>query len=89
MYIEDTLDPRDGSFGVQRTDQEVCEKITKYYNPLFVPMHPKMKMTGSDGNTFVNTGFNEDSTPESYILEYDDQKGCTSNIGKYMCLGEV
>ena len=89
MYIEDGLDPRDGTFGIQRTDQEVCEKITEYYNPLFVPMHPLMKMKGSNGNTFVDTGFDEESTSDSYILEYDDRKGCRSHIGKYMCLGMI
>ena len=87
MEIVDGTDPRDGSFGIQRTDQEVCEKITEYYNPLFVPKHPLMKMTGGDGNmVFIDTEFEEEST-SSYILEYDDKKGCRNNIGKYMCLG--
>ena len=84
LRIDPELDPRDGSFGIQRSAQEVCEKITKYYNPLFVPKHPLMKTAA--GNTVV-TEFDEDSTVDSYILDYDDRKGCTNNIGQYMCLG--
>ena len=85
MEIVAGIDPRDGSFGVQRTDQEVCEQVTAYYNPLFVYQHPLMKMKNKA--TFIDTGFDEDSTASSFILEYDDKKGCRSNIGKYTCLG--
>ena len=87
MEIVAGIDPRDGSFGVQRTDQEVCEQVTAYYNPLFVYQHPLMKMKNKA--TFIDTGFDEDSTASSFILEYDDKKDVGAILGSiraWVCL---
>ena len=68
-------DPRDNSVpGLQRTKDEVCEKITKYYNPKFVLNHPLM-VNGTDANGM-----------STYAIDYDDTKG--RNTGTYQCLGK-
>ena len=73
-YYPDKLDPKNPSvLGLQRSKNEVCEKISDYYNPKFIPNHPLM----------VN-GLNEDGTTK-YEIDYADNKG--NYTGTYQCLG--
>ena len=59
---------------MQRTKNEVCQKITKYYNPLYI--QDKLKYYyGAEGTDFVP------------ILECDDVVG--GKEGEYYCLGMV
>ena len=68
------MDPRNNTVpGLQRSKNEICEQVTAYYNPNFIPNHPLMiNGTDSNGNT-------------AYALDYDDQKG--KHTGTYQCLG--
>ena len=73
-FDKNGVDPRNNSYpGLQRTRSEVCEKITEFYNPRFIPNHPQLLQT-TNGVTTTN-GF-----------EYDDLKGKES--GTFQCLGK-
>ena len=76
MYFESLTDPRDNSVpGLQRSKNEICELVTEFYNPKFIPNSP-----------LANNGTNSDGSI-LYAFEYDDQKG--KNTGTYQCLGIV
>ena len=79
-HIEDKFyptetDPRDNTLGLQRSKNEVCEKVTEYYNPKFIPNHPIM-LNGTSSNSAT-----------VYALDYDDGKG--KHTGTYQCLGMI
>ena len=73
-YYEDQVDPRNNTIpGLQRSKDEVCEKITEFYNPKFIPNSPlAINVTYPNGTI-------------TYAFEYDDTKG--KHTGTYQCLG--
>ena len=75
-YYPDQIDPKNPTvLGLQRSKNEVCEKISEFYNPSFIPDDERM-----------SNGMNEDGTTK-YEIEYDDDKG--KYIGEYKCLGKI
>ena len=74
QFYSNLTDPRNNTVpGLQRSKDEICEKVTEYYNPNFIPNHPLMvNGTHPNGTTI-------------YAFDYDDQKG--KHTGTYQCLG--
>ena len=65
---------------MQRSDQEVCQQITKYYNPMFIMENGN---AGTNGKSKLNAYGKTDNGP----LECDDVIG--ARVGEYHCLGNV